>query len=99
MITPISDHSLSLSLETYHKNWQLEAKKIDLILSHKESLIKLTNSMRAISITHSQLARRIDELVNRMLEIGNLSHEIRTMEAIRMHARNVARNIKTIFSE
>jgi len=96
-ITPISDHPLSLNLEAYHKNWQLEEKKADLILSHQGSLIKLGNSMTAISITHHQLARRIDELIHRMLEIGNLSHEVRTIEAIKTHARNVARNIKTMF--
>ena len=96
-IVPITEHALSLNLEAYHNNWLPETKKIDLILSHKESLLKLSSSMRAINIIQSQLARRIDELINRMTEIGNLSQQMRTMEAIRMHARNIARNIKTIF--
>ncbi len=95
-ITPISDLSLPSNLETYHKNWQLETQKIDLILNHQESLIKLANSMRVISTTHNQMARRIEELINRMIEIGNLSHEIKTMDTIRVHVRNVAKNIKTI---
>ena len=93
---PISDHSLSLSLDTYQKNWQLEEKNINLILNHKESLVKLSNNIRAINITHSQLARFIEELISRMIEIGNLSHEIRTIEAIRTHARNVTKGVNTI---
>jgi len=93
---PVADHSLSLSLDAYHQYWQHEDKKIDLILNHKESLIKLNSSIKAIHITHSQLARRIEELIVRMVEIGNLSQEIRTMESIKMHARTVAKNIKTI---
>lgn len=96
-IAPISKQPLSLNLEAYHNNWQPETKKIDLILSHKESLLKLGSSMRAISITQSQLARRIDELINRMKEIGNFSQQMRTMEVIRMQVRNIARNIRTIF--
>lgn len=96
-ITPIADHPFSVNLAAYHKNWRLEEKNANLILSHQESLIKLSNSMTAISITHHQLARRIDELIHRMLEIGNLSHEVRTIEAIKTHVRNVARNTKTMF--
>ncbi|MGV8713256.1 MAG: methyl-accepting chemotaxis protein [Nitrosomonas sp.] len=96
-ITPLSDLPLSSNLEAYHNNWQLEAKKIDLILSHQESLAKLAGSTRIITTTHSQLTRRIEALINRMLEIGNLSHEIKTLESIRMHARNVSRNIQAIF--
>jgi len=93
---PVADHSLSLSLDAYHQYWQHEDKKIALILNHKESLIKLNSSIKAIYITHSQLARRIEELIDRMVEIGNLSQEIRTMESIKMHARTVAKNVRTI---
>lgn len=53
----------SSSLEVYHQKWRLEAKKIDLILNHKESLLKLSNSMRAIAVIHHQLARHIDQLI------------------------------------
>jgi twitching motility protein PilJ len=96
-ITPLSDLPLSLDLASYHKNWQLETRKIDLMLNYKESLIKLANSTKAISITHAQLTRRIEELVNRMLEIGNLPQEIKTVETIRMHVHNTAKNIRAIF--
>ncbi|MBA3755516.1 MAG: methyl-accepting chemotaxis protein [Nitrosomonas sp.] len=96
-ITPISDHAFSVNLAAYYKNWRLEEKNADLILSHQGSLIKLSNSMTSISITHHQLARRIDELIRRMLEIGNLSNEVRTIEAIKTLARNVARNMRTLF--
>jgi len=94
---PAADHSLSLSLDAYHQFWQHEDKKLALILNHKESSIKLNSSIQAIHITHSQLARRIEELISRMVEIGNLSQEIRTMESIKMHARTAARNIRTLF--
>ncbi len=94
---PAADHSLSLSLDAYHQFWQHEDKKLTLILNHKESSIKLNSSIQAIHITHSQLARRIEELISRMVEIGNLSQEIRTMESIKMHARTAARNVRTLF--
>lgn len=95
---PAADHSLLSSLDAYHQFWQHEDKKIALILNHKETSIKLNSSIQAIHITHSQLARRIEELISRMVEIGNLSQEIRTMESIKMHARTVARNVRTHFS-
>ncbi len=95
---PAADQSLALILNAYQQNWQLEAKKVALILNHQESSIKLNSSIKAIHITQSQLARRIEELIGRMAEIGNLSQKIRTMESIKMHARTAARNVRTILS-
>ena len=92
----ISDHPVSVNLDTYHKDWQLEEKKINLILSHKESLVKLGNHIREVSLTHSQLTRLTEALISRMVEIGNLSHEMRTVETLRTYARNITKNVNTI---
>lgn len=92
----ISDHPVSVNLDTYHKNWQLEEKKINLILSHKESLVKLGNHIREVSLTHSQLTRLTEALISRMVEIGNLSHEMRTVETLRTYARNITKSVNTI---
>ena len=94
--SPIPDHSMSVNLDAYHKDWQLEEKKINLILSHKESLVKLGNHIREVSITHSQLARLTGALISRMAEIGNLSHEMRTVETLRTYARNITTSVNTI---
>ena len=67
-----------------------------MILNHQDSLIKLGNNIRAISITQSQLIKFIDELIHHMQQIGNLSHEIRGMEALKSHVRNITRNVNTI---
>lgn len=96
-ISPLSDLTPSSNLEAYHNNWQLAAKNIDWILSHQESLTKLAGSTRVIITTHSQLTKRIEALIRRMIEIGNLSHEIKTIESIRTHARSASRNIQAIF--
>ncbi|PXW86463.1 twitching motility protein PilJ [Nitrosomonas sp. Nm84] len=96
-ISPLSDLTLSSNLEAYHNNWQLAAKKIDWILSHQESLTKLAGSTRVIITTHSHLTKRIEALISRMIEIGNLSHEIKTIESIRIHAHSASRNIQAIF--
>ncbi len=93
-ITSMDDHPI---LDEYYQQWRIDAKKLGLVLSHKDSLITLANSMRIIGVTHNQLTRRIEELINRMIEVGNLSNEIKTIESIKIHARNVARNIKSIF--
>ena len=95
-IAPLSDLALSLSLDAYHSHWQHEEKQINVILNHQDSLIKLGNNIRAISITHSQLIKFIDELIHHMQQIGNLSHEIRGMEALKSHVRNITRNVNTI---
>lgn len=95
-LSPISDYDLSLSLDAYHSHWQFEEKQINLILSHQESLMQLGTNIRAISITHSQLTRFIEELIGHMLDIGNLSHEMRSLEALKMHARNIAKSANTI---
>lgn len=92
----ISDHPVSVNLDTYHKNWQLEEKKINLILSHKESLVKLGNHIREVSLTHSQLTRLTEALISRMVEIGNLSHEMRAVETLRTYARNITKSVNTI---
>ncbi|SOD17634.1 methyl-accepting chemotaxis protein [Nitrosomonas ureae] len=94
-ISAVED-ALSPSLDAYLGNWQIEEGNIHLILSQQESLLQLISSIRAIHIAHSQLNRRSEELISRMAQIGNLSHEIRTLEVIRMHARNVARNVRTL---
>lgn len=90
------DDSLAPSMHTYFRNWQLEDQRIDLILNQQEPLIQLNNSIKAVNNAHSQLARRMDELINRMTEAGNLSQEIRTVETIKIHARTVAKNVKTL---
>ena len=92
----VADDSLAPGLHTYFRNWQLEDQRIDLILNQQEPLIRLNNSIKAVNNAHSQLARRIDELINRMTEAGNLSQEIRTVETIKIHARTVAKNVKTL---
>lgn len=92
----VADDALAPSLHAYFRNWQLEDQRIDLILNQQESLIKLSNSIKAVNSAHSQLARRIEELINRMAEAGNLSQEIRTVETIKLHARTVAKNVKTL---
>ncbi|MEK6595599.1 MAG: methyl-accepting chemotaxis protein [Pseudomonadota bacterium] len=93
---PISDHPVSVNLDAYHKDWQFEEKKINLILSHKESLVKLGNHIREVSLTHSQLTRLTEALISRMVEIGNLSHEMRTVETLRTYARNITKSVNTI---
>ena len=95
-IAPLSDLALSLSLDAYHSHWQHEEKQINVILNHQDSLIKLGNNIRAISITHSQVIKFIDELIHHMQQIGNLSHEIRGMEALKTHVRSITRNVNTI---
>ena len=91
-----ADDSLAQSLHTYFRNWQLDDSKIDMILYQQESMIRLNNSIKAVNSAHSQLARRIEELISRMTESGNLSQEVRTVETIKLHARNIAKNVKTL---
>jgi twitching motility protein PilJ len=93
---PGADGALVQSLDAYFKNGQLEEKQIQSVLNRQESLLQLNSSIRAIAIAHSQLTRRIEELIGRMAESGNLSHEMRTVEVIKMHARNVAQNVKML---
>ncbi|MCE7915058.1 MAG: methyl-accepting chemotaxis protein [Nitrosomonas sp. PRO4] len=85
------------ALNAYNQKWRTEAKKLGLILSHKATLTRLASNMRVISVTHSQLNKRLEELTNRMIEMGNLSNEIKTIETIKIHAGNIAKNAKTFF--
>ena len=65
-----------------------------LVLNYQDTMIKLNNSIKIIETLYSQLTRRIDETLYRMLEIGNLSHEMRIMETIRARTRNATQNIQ-----
>lgn len=95
-IIPVADDLLSQSLDAFQKSWQQDDQRIHLILKQKESLLRLRGSIKTVQITYNQLRRRSDEIINRMLQIGNLSQEIRAVEAIRMHARDVTTNVKAM---
>lgn len=96
MTVPAADEGLLSSVQAYAKHWQLEDDKIGLILNQQESLMRLSGSIRAIHIAHSKLARRIDELTGRLTDAGNLAQEVRSVEAIKLHARSIAKNVKTL---
>ncbi|TXI19887.1 MAG: methyl-accepting chemotaxis protein [Nitrosomonas sp.] len=85
------------ALNTYNQKWRTETKKLGLILGHKETIMRLASNIRVISITHSQLNRRIEELINRMIEMGNFSNEIKTIETIKIHAGTIVKNAQTTF--
>lgn len=91
-----ANESLLQSLDAFQNNWRPEEKKILLILSRQEPLLKLHHSIKAVQITQSQLHRRSEELINRMIQIGHMTQEIRAVDAIKMHVRNVAGNVKGI---
>lgn len=91
-----ADDPLSPGLDAFLKSWQQDDQRIQAILNRKESLLKLHHSTKAIQITNSQLRRRTEEIISRLLQIGNMPQEIRAIEAIRMHARDVARNVKAM---
>ncbi|MBX3617705.1 methyl-accepting chemotaxis protein [Nitrosomonas sp.] len=93
---PAANDPLSHSLEAFQKSWQQDDQRIQLILKQQESLLRLHNSIRAVHITYRQLRRRSEEITSRMLQIGNLPQEVRAIEAIKMHVRDVATNVKAI---
>lgn len=91
---PAADHMLLTGMEEYHSNWHQQERKIQLILSQRESLTLLNNNIKAIAITQNQLIRRADELIGYMTQAGNLPQEMRAVEMIKMNARDIARNIR-----
>lgn len=96
-VASVTDQSAMATLETYQRDWRQIEEKINWLLVHQDTLLKLGNSAKVIETIYSQLTRRIDETVQRMHEIGNLSQEIRIMETIRTHARNTTRNLQVVF--
>ena len=96
-VASVTDQSVMATLETYQRDWRQIEEKINWLLVHQDTLLKLGNSAKVIETIYSQLTRRIDETVQRMHEIGNLSQEIRIMETIRTHARNTTRNLQVVF--
>ncbi|MBS0299650.1 MAG: methyl-accepting chemotaxis protein [Proteobacteria bacterium] len=93
---PVADEGLMQSALAYSKHWQPEEKKIGLILNQQESLLRLNSSIKAVNVAHSQLARRIEELAARLAEVGNLQQEVRTVETIKLQARSIAKNVRTL---
>ncbi len=85
------------ALEVYRRDWWQIEEQINLVLNYQDTMIKLNNSTKIIETLYSQLTRRIDETLYRMLEIGNLSHEMRIMETIRTRTRNATQNIQVVF--
>lgn len=96
-VASMTDQSAMTTLEAYQRDWRQIEEKINFLLIHQDALIKLGTSVKAIETIYNQLTRRIDETIQRMLEIGNLSQEVRTMETIRMHTRNATRNMQIVF--
>lgn len=91
-----TDDSLSQSLEAFQKSWLQNNQRIQSIINQKDALLRLRHSIKAVQSTDSQLRRRSEEIIGRMSQIGNMPQEIRAIEAIRMHARDVAKNVKAM---
>ncbi|UJP04780.1 MAG: methyl-accepting chemotaxis protein [Nitrosomonas sp.] len=84
------------SLGEYHSHWRQMEKKIRVILNQRESVLRLNNGIKAISVSYNQLIRRADELTDYMTQVGNMPQETRAIEMIKMHARTIARNVKML---
>lgn len=93
-IIPIVDQPV---LDSYFQQWRTETQNLGLIQSHKETLSSLASHLRSAGSIHHQLIRRSEALASRMLEIGNLASQIKTIEAIKQQIENVARNTQNIF--
>ncbi|GKS68325.1 twitching motility protein PilJ [Nitrosomonas sp. PY1] len=96
-VVAVTDPATLATLEVYRRDWQQIDEQINLLLNYQDAIIKLNSSIKTIETLYSQLTRRIDETLYRMLEIGNLPHEMRIMETIRARARNATQNIQVIF--
>lgn len=93
-IIPIVDQPV---LDSYFQQWRTETQNLGLIQSHKETLSSLASHMRGAESIHHQLIRRSEALISRMMERGNLSNQIKTIEAIKQQIDSVARNIQSSF--
>lgn len=96
-VAAVIDPGTLAALEVYRRDWRQIEEQINLVLNYQNTMIKLNNSIKIIETIYSQLTRRIDEASYRMLEIGNLSYEMRIMETIRTHTRNATQNIQVVF--
>lgn len=96
-VAAVIDPGTLAALEVYRRDWRQIEERINLVLNYQDTMIKLNNSIKIIETLYSQLTRRIDETLYRMLEIGNLSHEMRIMETIRARTRNATQNIQVVF--
>ena len=93
-IIPIVDQPV---LDSYFQQWRTETQNLGLIQNHKETLSSLASHMRGAESIHHQLIRRSEALISRMMERGNLSNQIKTIEAIKQQIDSVARNIQSSF--
>ena len=96
LTVPAANRALLSSLEEYHGKLRQQEKKIHLILSQQQSLVLLNNSIKGIAVTQNQLNRRTEELIGYMAQSGNLAQEMRAVEVIKLHARTIAKNIRSM---
>ena len=96
LTVPAANRALLSSLEEYHGKLRQQEKKIHLILSQQQSLVLLNNSIKGIAVTQNQLNRRTEELIGYMAQSGNLAQEMRAVEVIKLHARAIAKNIRSM---
>lgn len=80
----------------YHDNWRQQERKIQLLLSQRESAVQFANGIKGIAVAQQQLARRVDELTGYMAQSGNLAQEMRAVETIKLHARAIAKHVGTM---
>ena len=96
LTVPAANRALLSSLDEYHDKLRQQEKKTRLILSQQQSLVLLNNSIKGIAVTQNQLNRRTEELIGYMAQSGNLAQEMRAVEVIKLHARAIAKNIRSM---
>lgn len=97
-VAPITHENLVVFLEEIIKNWQSVEVKIQLFLSNQQKLISLGEAVSEVNSTSRELHQKIEQLIDRFTQIGNLSDELGTATAMRTLIQNVTRSVNVSLS-
>ncbi|SET04293.1 twitching motility protein PilJ [Nitrosomonas marina] len=97
-ISAITQTYLKAHLEDLIQNWQPEENKIDLILSHQQTLVDLGQATGAINSTSDALSKKLEELIERLSLTGDSPDTLGAVTAMHTLSQNVIRSVNVVLS-
>ncbi|SEM96424.1 methyl-accepting chemotaxis protein [Nitrosomonas marina] len=97
-ISAITQPHLKAHLEDLLQKWQPEENKIDLILSHQQTLVDLGQATGAINSTSDALSQKLEELIERLSLTGDSPDTLGAVTAMRTLSQNVIRSVNVVLS-
>jgi twitching motility protein PilJ len=95
-ISPVTEQSQLDLLGTIINNWLIEEKKIQSIISDRQTFIQLGQAISTINETGNLINQNIEQLMSHMTQAGSSPSQLSVISTMRILIQNVFRSINVI---